>query len=442
MKTLPFILAGLFTSTLCAVGKAPAPEGGESGGGYIAHEWGTFTSVQGAEGVQLDWNPLVVTELPKFVYDMRNPSGRPAKLVLPSVLIAGKTGTVSRQRMETPVIYFYSDKARTVDVDVNFPDGQITEWYPQLAPLKTAVSPSSGRGVWLRSSMHWGPVDILPGHGENEAAKFPKDETGSHYYAARETDASAIHVKAADGTDQYEKFLFYRGVGQFEAPLLVTHWGDHAEQIHLGNRGKEAMGPYYIYAVRGDKAALVEVGKISAGQAEDRDFKFDEIARPVAEVRAELAGKLRATLTSAGLYEKEAAAMVKTWDDSWMGEQGLRVLYALPQKWADATLPLNITPAPTELKRVFVGRAEIITPSQEWALLKETVRYAEGGALEKKAATAAGAQLGLGRFTDAGFRLLGTHGLRSAEFSLAVSGLVEATRPTRLKTETAAVAPQ
>ena len=37
-------------------------------GSYVAHEWGTFTSVQGADGVQTEWNPLVTSELPQFVY--------------------------------------------------------------------------------------------------------------------------------------------------------------------------------------------------------------------------------------------------------------------------------------------------------------------------------------------------------------------------------------
>ena len=34
---------------------------------YVAHEWGTFTSVQGGDGVLLDWRPLETSRLPKFV---------------------------------------------------------------------------------------------------------------------------------------------------------------------------------------------------------------------------------------------------------------------------------------------------------------------------------------------------------------------------------------
>ncbi len=421
MKTLPLLLAGFIASTFSAAGKPPTESAG-----YVAHEWGTFTSVQGADGVQLEWNPWVAPELPKFVYDMRNPLGRQQKLVLPSYVTLGKTGTVSRQRMETPVIYFYAKESQTVDVDVKFPGGRITEWYPQLATNKSPASIDTG-------TMRWSGIEVLPGDGTAEAAKFPKEESGSHYYAARETDASALRVKALDGSEQFEKFLFYRGVGSFDAPLQVSHWGENAEQIRLHNRGKEALGPFFIYSIRGDKAALVEEPKLDAGVMDDKEFKFDAIARPASEVRAALTAKLRAALISAGLYEKEAAAMVKTWDDSWLGEQGLRVLYVLPQKWSHEVLPLKFSPAPKDLTRVFVGRAEILTTAQEYTLLKETLHYAEGGSLEKKAAVAAVANIGLGRFTDAAFRHLQMRIPVTKEFSQATFSLLEATKPTNAR---------
>ena len=53
--------------------------GSDSAQDLVAHEWGTFTSVQGADGLQLEWNPLVTTELPNFVYDSRKPSGDPRR---------------------------------------------------------------------------------------------------------------------------------------------------------------------------------------------------------------------------------------------------------------------------------------------------------------------------------------------------------------------------
>src|SRR5688572_16562712 len=84
----------------------------EKDGGFVVHEWGTFTSVQGADGEQMVWNPLVVSQLPSFVYERNYVRSKNPRL------LAAKTGMTCRQRMETPVIYFYSDRERTVDVSV------------------------------------------------------------------------------------------------------------------------------------------------------------------------------------------------------------------------------------------------------------------------------------------------------------------------------------
>jgi hypothetical protein len=61
------------------------------------------------------------------------------------------------------------------------------------------------------------------------------------------------------------------------------------------------------------------------------------------------------------LYQKEAAAMVDTWRDSWF-EEGSRLFYVLPTKTVDALLPIEISPQPKDLARVFVGRIELLTP--------------------------------------------------------------------------------
>src|SRR4051812_30908054 len=42
-------------------------------GNYVAHEWGTFTSVQADDGVLLEWQPLENSPLPKFIYDWAHP---------------------------------------------------------------------------------------------------------------------------------------------------------------------------------------------------------------------------------------------------------------------------------------------------------------------------------------------------------------------------------
>jgi hypothetical protein len=62
------------------------------------------------------------------------------------------------------------------------------------------------------------------------------------------------------------------------------------------------------------------------------------------------------------LYEQEAQAMVDTWKDSWF-EEGSRLLYIVPRADIDAILPLTITPAPSAVARIFVGRIELLTPA-------------------------------------------------------------------------------
>jgi hypothetical protein len=77
-----------------------------------------------------------------------------------------------------------------------------------------------------------------------------------------------------------------------------------------------------------------------------------------------LRDRLERTLIDAGLFPKEAAAMLATWRDSWF-EDGVRVFYIVPPQQVDAILPLEITPAPARVTRVFVGRMEVITAATE-----------------------------------------------------------------------------
>jgi len=56
--------------------------------------------------------------------------------------------------------------------------------------------------------------------------------------------------------------------------------------------------------------------------------------------------------------------MINTWPDSWF-EEGMRVIYILPQRQVDAVLPLIIQPAPAETTRAFVGRIEMLSPGMK-----------------------------------------------------------------------------
>ena len=414
MKTPLFIAASIASLSLIQSARA---------GEYIAHEWGTFTSVQGPEGEQLPWNPLIAADLPDFVFSEANPTGRRTGIQLPSARFVGKSGTASlfatRQRMETPVIYFYAEKGQKVDVGVQFNGGRITEWYPQIAENKVLA----GRADYTHT-VKWSAVELLP--GLDVGGLLPKGGRESHYYAARETDAVPLRVTANGGVAQTEKMLFYRGVGSFTAPLNVRQPSPNTVSLQVSEPGVR-LSSAFLYVVHGDRALLQPLGAIS-GEPKAVTYDFEE-AGPLAEVRAVFGGKLRSALVADGLYEKEAEAMVKTWDDSWFAEPGMRVLYTLPKAWADRVLPLTFSPVPKAVKRVFVGRAELFTNAQEWAMVKAVVRYSEGDEAAKAAAVKTTLGLGLGRFADTVMRRVYGRLPMLPETAQATFGLLEAMRP-------------
>jgi hypothetical protein len=89
------------------------------------------------------------------------------------------------------------------------------------------------------------------------------------------------------------------------------------------------------------------------------------------------------------LYEKEARAMVKTWESAWLKDEGTRVLYVLPGSWTDRTLSLTVTPKPDALVRVMVGRHDVLTPERE-----REIDSVVGRTPDRDAVTASLAKLG------------------------------------------------
>lgn len=367
---------------------------------YIAHEWGTFTSVQGADGVQMSWNPLLASELPRFVYDL----GRAG--IGPSL---SKTAFVARQRMETPVIYFHSDQVFNVDIDVMFPKGNVTEWFPHgLRPNR----PKDGI-----PAISWPGVTVIP-RGSAEAkdlqASLPKENTGSHYYAAREADADFVSVANPKGATEVEKFLFYRGVGDFIAPLSVTMPNPNSPDLRLENQGDQPLQSLFVVRVGEGFMTISPVGDLAVKSNATIGLN-DPV--PIEEGRMKLGSMLRDSLTRAGLSATEAAAMVKTWDDSWFTERGIRVLYILPQAWADTVLPLKFSPLPNQLVRVFVGRAEVISPQVEQALAQEVDRGKSDDLAVRAESVKNIRSLGLGRFLEPAFRRLALQRKDDRDFS-------------------------
>ena len=283
--------------------------------GLTVHEWGTFTSVAGVNGDAVAWRTYGGPgDLPCFV----NRFGGFKSVLLGNV------------RMETPVLYFYGPRDLTTNVKVRFPMGTLTEWYPKATMNRSY------------NAIEWHDVKISP----DAVMEFPVESGLSHYYAARETDASPLQIGA-----QNEKFLFYRGVGTF--PLSITARVKDHGKIVVNSIGADPVSGVILFENRGGTPRYHLAGTLQ------NESIFD--SESLQSNWAGLLMDLERILVEHGLYQKEARAMVETWRDSWF-EEGTRLFYIVPKRALDSILPLEIQPAPLQISRVFVGRMEIITP--------------------------------------------------------------------------------
>jgi hypothetical protein len=290
------------------------------------HEWGTFTSVAGYNGASLKWAPLAFSgDLPCFVHT----SGKPFAKYMPGLV-----------RMETPVVYFYTRQPMQASVRVNFPQGEMTEWYP-----KAQVSPNSG--LTGNGGIEWADLSIQPG----ATPEFPSTKGASRYYAARATDAAPVQAG-----NENEKLLFYRGVANFKVPIEpVASGGGYT----LRNMSAAPIPAAILFENRDGRIGY----RVVRNLRDSAHLEAPPLTGSVETIRKELT----AILVEAGLYPKEAAAMLETWRDSWF-EPGARVIYIDPRATVDAILPMRVSPAPEKIERVFVGRVEVLSPWTETAI--------------------------------------------------------------------------
>lgn len=336
---LPLLLAA--TS---ARAKGPASD-------VVVHEWGTFLSMSGSDGVALDGMYHEEHALPAFVHARGTD-----QLRLRSILTKG----------ETPVIYFYTKSEQNARVEVKFPRGIWTQWYPQsglvlprlnATPVDAAGPPRDGRIVWN--------VGIVPAGTTGPNPPPPPTSADALWNFAREVDAAYVRTynPVKPGRDvETERFLFYRGLGTAPLPLRMSADAGGTLTADAAGPGVTAV---YVLRVKGGRGAYAYRTGLAPGQTARGVIPSMDGARPLARFDDGLADHLAARLVEAGLYPKEARAMVSTWRASYFGTEGVRVLFVLPQKWTDEFIPLTINPAPKSITRVMVGRLEMLTPARE-----------------------------------------------------------------------------
>jgi hypothetical protein len=351
---------------------------------FIVHEWGTFTNFSGSDGVQFDFRPLRDEGLPQFVYDRwRHGSGPFSKGRL-----------VARQRMETPVTYFYTDRPRDVQVQVGFPDGLLTEFYPPANEMTPAFSANEdqlrGSSLSWRAKLH-PPADFARVSGQTDGPPvLPSVGDDDHYGEARATDSAVVEVTDSFGLKYSEKFLFYRGVGNFALPLRLEALPDR--RFRVVNDGPEAIESLFLVTIDDDGLRFCQRPRAPAAGIVDMTVP-DRLT-----TADELSDRMTEALVAAGLYEKEAGAMVRTWRSSWFAEPGARLFYIVPRGLTDEIIPLSVEPSPDEVVRVLVGRMEVLAPAAG-----DRVRAAVGalGTCLSRDAEPLRSELGrLGRFAE------------------------------------------
>jgi hypothetical protein len=365
------------------------------------HEWGTFTTVQGADGEQIWWMPPASLDLPDFVY--RSGTSGHWTESKPGIHPKDQSALV---RMETPVIYFYSQRERVADVRVLMRGGILTEWYPQGSHAESQIieQTTTQPGTW-QFRIEWNAVKILPRDTrEMTVGKLIRGKAsgdGDHYYIARETDANFLRVAAplARNKPEYERDLFYRGLGYFQAPLAIGVDADE-QRVSLHAREAEQIDAAFLLTIRQGMMRYQKLDDAISRAASTVDLDVHPFGA-LGDVRKQAMQDMAAALVEQGLYEKEAQAMVNTWQDQWFAEEGTRVLYLLPRPWTDRTLPLQVSPQPDSVVRVMVGRAELILPSVDREIRKQILSYRSGDAKAKVQAVAAVRELRLGRFLGA-----------------------------------------
>ena len=358
MKTLAIFTAlALGAGSLIAgVLEVPPPA-------YTLHEWGTFTSVSGSDGVLLPGLEAEEEALPRFVESHagmangRSPFSKGWSRPLSNVTI----------KMETPVIYFYTPAAFAAHVEVGFRGGSISQWYPRRSsgekPPAGKVDAKTGQVIGgeidfakrYDGSIAW-DVNVAPAGDDAAGRVFKPGETLNWLYP-RQTDSAVVTTANGDS----EKFLFYRGVGNFPLPVVFTLPNDTT--VRVENKADTALRTGMVFNLNPDGTAWWEpLGEVPACGAKTLHLGD---RKGTANWHRAVYDAMAAQLTEAGLYRKEADAMLQTWWGSYFQKPGLRVFWIVQEKETEGILPLSVKPAPVAQARVLVGRSELLTPAFE-----------------------------------------------------------------------------
>jgi hypothetical protein len=381
-----FILAAVGAGMAILPAAAGAQEAGDR---WQIHEWGTFTALQNEVGRPLGWINTEDEPVPSFCHRLSHSLLVPVDDLAPAFFKdAPRAHPDVILRLETPVVYFHPPASATlpqkVDFRVEFRGGWLTEYYPDGkvgAPGLTTRSFQYGRlHSGIQGSLEWKGLQI------GKEGSFPKTEDPV-WLSPRNVKAAS--VTAAGG--ESERFLFYRGVAYSQAPLLVLRSED-GKTLHiegwlpdaLKNQVPLRIPRLWLADIREDgttafrtlpaqKIAMTTLAPLTTipSSFEAKDYSLARLNALRSEMHDGLVGD--------GLHSDEADALLNTWDASYFRSSGMRLFFLVPRAWTDYMLPLK-TSIEADIKRVMIGRLELITPQQRECLKRIAATQAPSSA--------------------------------------------------------------
>src|SRR5436190_12585145 len=359
MKTLRLAIVLLSLTWLASLARA---------NDLVVHEWGTFTSFQDETGLAFTGINAEDEPLPDFCHKIQwsgaieNFPSKAARRGHPNITM----------RLETPVIYFHPPKEMklpfSVDIDVNFKNGWLTQYYPDAKVGASGLKVEQGKFkvAWLADdmtgSLSWRNLQI----GVN--AQPPA--TDLHVWTSpRKVEGASV----AGANGETERFVFYRGVGRLDAPIRVVR---EASQLSLYSQLSSQVAPQmrieklWLVDFRENTCAYHRLDPITLSGLEQVNPYQKPTMPPLMTLNANFAAsaygpvkKLREEMRSAliedGLFADEAEALLTTWELSYFKSGGMRLFYLVPRAWTDHYLPLKLS-VPANISRTMVGRLEII----------------------------------------------------------------------------------
>jgi len=328
---------------------------------YVAHEWGTFTSMVGQNGIVLEGLQREEEALPGFVHDLLRieESAMATDTKLPASRVT--------QKMETPVLYFHADAPLRVRVDVSYRGGLMTQFFPLPSTITPPLAAARAQRIDM-SKIDWSwltwDVDVIP-RSAGAPPEIPIVAADHPWTWARQVDSAYVRTRPENAATRVEAehYIFYRGLGRTQPNVEVrAETGGVVEVQH----GLDGEIPFLAVLEMGERGGrFVTANRFAAGSV--KEFALGAVAIDANHdaVSRRLGAAVQQALEATGLHQDEARAMVATWSRSWFRTNGTRVIYVLPRVTVDEMLPLWLSPPPRELVRTLVGRIECITPEEQ-----------------------------------------------------------------------------